>query len=202
MPAQIDALAAVYARSLFELAEKAGGQAKISEVAQELEEICELLRSDRKIREFFNSPILDREARTQSIRRIFSNRITDLTLRFLLVLNTKGRLKHLESITAAFDRFVQEAYGRVEVDVYTVAPLAQDQMSSRRERIRSAIGREPVLHPYTDVTMLGGLKLRIGDQLIDGSVANKLRRMKRDILTDGSTRLRERLDRIIQEGGR
>jgi F-type H+-transporting ATPase subunit delta len=202
MPAQIDALAAVYARSLFELAEKAGGQAKISEVAQELEEICELLRSDRKIREFFNSPILDREARTQSIRRIFSNRITDLTLRFLLVLNTKGRLKHLESITAAFDRFVQEAYGRVEVDVYTVAPLAQDQMSSLRERIRSAIGREPVLHPYTDVTMLGGLKLRIGDQLIDGSVANKLRRMKRDILTDGSTRLRERLDRIIQEGGR
>jgi F-type H+-transporting ATPase subunit delta len=202
MPTQIDALAAVYARSLFELAEKAGGQAKIMEVAEELEEICELLRRDRKVREFFSSPILDRQARGQSIRNVFSNRVTDLTLRFLLVLNAKGRLNHLESINAAFDRLEQEAFGRIEVDVYTAAPLATDQRESLMERIRAALGREPVLHLYTDPTMLGGLKLRIGDQLIDGSVASKLRRMKREILTDGSTRLRERMNNIIEEGGR
>ena len=199
---QIDALAAVYARSLFELAEKAGGQSKITEVAAELEEISELLRSDRKIREFFSSPILDREERSQSIRRIFTNRITDLTLRFLLVLNAKGRLNHLETIAGGFDRLVQEAFGRIEVDVYTAAPLSTDQRDSLAERIRTALGREPVLHPYTDPTMLGGLKLRIGDQLIDGSIASRLRRMKREILSDGPTRLRDRLNRIIEEGGR
>jgi len=195
------ALANVYARSLFELAQQAGGQEKISEVLGELEQICELLRSDREFREFFASPIIDKAARSESIRQIFSNRITDLTLRFLLVLNNKDRLNQLESVAAAFDHKVQEAYGRVEVDVYTAAPLGREQLESVRERIHKAIGRDPVLHPYAEPAMLGGLKLRIGDQLIDGSVANKLRRMKRDLLAS-SGKLRERMGRFIEEGGR
>jgi F-type H+-transporting ATPase subunit delta len=154
------------------------------------------------VREFFSSPIVDRDARAVSLRRIFSNRVTDITLRFLLVLNQKGRLNVLESIAGAYDRLVQEAFGRIEVDVITSAPLDRDQMQALHRRIHDALGREPVLHPYIDATMIGGLKLRIGDQLIDGSVASKLRRMKREILTDGSSRLREQLGRFIEEGGR
>lgn len=202
MPTQIDALANVYAKSLFQLAQQAGGPNKVNEVAGELDDICELLRGDRSIREFFASPILDREARSASIRRIFTNRITDLTLRFMLVLNDKGRLDRLESIASAFDRMVQEAFGRIEVDVFTAAPLPAEQLGQLRDSIHKALGRDPVLHPYTDASMLGGLKLRIGDQLIDGSVANKLRRMKRELLADGAAHLRERLDRIIEDGGR
>jgi F-type H+-transporting ATPase subunit delta len=202
MPTQIDALAGVYARSLFELAQKAGGQDKITEVLGELEQICELLRSDKSFREFFASPLMGQEARGQSIRGIFGNRVTDLTLRFLLVLNDKNRLGHLEQIFAAYDRLIQEAFGRVEVDVYTAAPLGSQQMEMLRDRIRQAISREPVLHPYTEPSMLGGLKLRIGDQLIDGSVAGKLRRMKRDLLSSGGAKLREKLNRFIQEGGK
>ena len=202
MPTQIDALANVYAKSLFQLAQQAGGPNKVNEVAGELDDICELLRGDRSIREFFASPILDREARSASIRRIFTNRITDLTLRFMLVLNDKGRLDRLESIASAFDRMVQEAFGRIEVDVFTAAPLPAEQLGQLRDSIHKALGRDPVLHPYTDASMLGGLKLRIGDQLIDGSVANKLRRMKRELLADGAAHLRERLDRNIEDGGR
>jgi F-type H+-transporting ATPase subunit delta len=72
-------------------------------------------------------------------------------------------------------------------------------IASLRDRIKSALGKEPVLHSYTDRSMLGGLKLRIGDQLIDGSVASKLRRMKRDIMTDGASRLREKFSRFIED---
>ena len=200
MPTQTNALAAVYARSLFELAEQAGGQDKITEVAGELEQIEELLRENREFREFFSSPIVDREKRSKSITRMFENRITDLTLRFLLVLNQKGRLKEFAAIAAAFDHLVQEAFGRVEVDVYTAAPVSREQLESLRKRIKDAIGREPVLHPYTDASMLGGLKLRIGDQLIDGSVASKLRRMKRELLSS-TGQLRDQLARFIEEGG-
>lgn len=200
MPTQRDALSTVYARSLFELARSAGGADKVTEIAGELEDISELLRRDRAIREFFSSPIIDRAARGASLKRIFASRITDLTLRFLLVLNNKGRLKRLAPIAEAFDALVQESFGRIEVDVYTPVPLEPSEANLLRERIRAALGREPVLHQYTDATMLGGLKLRIGDQLIDGSVANKLRRMKHEILTDGSSRLREGMSRFIEDG--
>ncbi len=198
---QTDALAQVYARSLYELAEEAGGSEKIIEVGAELAEICEIARAQRDFREFLASPIVGNDKRGEALGRIFSDQITDLTLRFLLVVNKKGRMGHLEAINSAFDQLFQKAYGRIEVDVYSAAPLDNEQLTSIGERVKEAIDREPVLHPYTDETMLGGLKLRIGDQLIDGSVATQLRIMKHRFMTSGAATIRDRFDRIIDEGG-
>ncbi len=64
-------------------------------------------------------------------------------------------------------------------------------------RIREALDREPVLYGYTEPEMLGGIKLRIGDQLIDASVATRLRRLREHVLSGGSNALRAQLDRLI-----
>jgi F-type H+-transporting ATPase subunit delta len=193
-----DALANVYARSLFDLAMEAGGQGKIEEVNDELEQIVELARERREFARFLASPIVDRDARAESIRRIFDGRITDLTLRFLLILNDKGRLDRLEAAASAFDVLVQEAFGRVEVDVYTASVIGEDARSFIRDRIRTALGREPVLHTYADPDMIGGIKLRIGDRLIDGSVETRLRRLRSNLLESGAE-LRAQVGRLIQD---
>ncbi|MCZ6836723.1 MAG: ATP synthase F1 subunit delta [Planctomycetota bacterium] len=195
-----DALAQIYARSLYELAEAAGGQEKIVEIEDELEQICELARADQVFREFLTSPIIDVKRRAEAMHRIFNDRITDLALRFLLVLNAKGRAGHLESISTGYSQLVQAAQGRVEVDLYTPGPLGDEQVQSIKQRIQQAIGKEPVLHRFTDPDMLGGLKLRIGDQLIDGSVATRIRRMRQNLMSSGSTDLRESFDRIVDGG--
>ncbi len=200
MSIQTDALANVYAKSLFELAEQAGGTDKIVEVGTELEQIAEIARSDHSFRELLASPLVDRASRGESLGKIFSNRVTDLTLRFLLVLNEKNRLDRFDSIAVAYDRMVQAAFGRVEVDIFTPAPLGEEQQEVIRTRIRASLSKEPVLHPYTEPAMLGGIKLRIGDQLIDGSVANRLRRLKNGLMTRGSTAVRGRIQNIIEDG--
>lgn len=199
MSSQADALAQVYARSLFQLAEEAGGRDKIAEVGQELEQVCELARGDRAFREFLASPVIDQARRSTSLRTMFNGRVTDLTLRFLLVLNDKGRLGHLEAINTAYDQLVQEEFGRVEVDVFTPAPLGGEAMSMIASRIQSTLGREPVLHQYSDPTMLGGIRLRIGDQLIDGSVSSRLRRLRQELLTAGGLAIRDATSRIIRD---
>jgi len=93
---------------------------------------------------------------------------------------------------------VQEQFGRIEVDVFTAAPLGRDQLGGLQKSIQTALGKEPVLHPYTEPAMIGGVKLRIGDQLIDGSVATRLRRMKRD-LQQSTGRLRDQSSRFIAD---
>ena len=196
---QTDALAQVYARSLHDLASQAGGREKIVEIGNELEQVCELARGDRWFREFLASPIIDTGKRSSALRRVFHDRVTDLTLRFLLVLNAKGRLGHLEAINTAFDQLVQDAFGRIEVDVITAAAMDDASLDRVRDRIRTALGKEPVLHRYVDASMLGGIKLRIGDQLIDGSVARALQRMRHDMLTKGSADVRERFHDIIDD---
>lgn len=107
MTIHTDALAQRYATSLYELADEAGGQEKLAEIADELEQVCELARADHAFSQFLASPVIDREKRNTSLRHIFANRVTDLTLRFLLVLNDKGRLAHLEQINSAFDQMIQ-----------------------------------------------------------------------------------------------
>jgi len=192
-----DALAKVYAKSLFELAMDAGGSDKLVEIADELEQICELAREDKKINLFFSSPVVDVTARGKTLSAIFTNSITDLTLRFLLVLNNKGRLDRLESIETAFDQLVQEEFGRVEVDVITPVAIDTDSLATIKEKIHAALGKEPVIHPYVDAGLLGGIKLRIGDQLIDGSLQTRLRNLGEELKNNGGAAVRERYEAFM-----
>ena len=197
MRVNADALAKVYAKSLFELAMDAGGSDKLVEIADELEQICELAREDKKINLFFSSPVVDVTARGKTLSAIFTNRITDLTLRFLLVLNNKGRLDRLESIETAFDQLLQEAFGRVEVDVITPVAVDAESLTAIKQKIETVLGKEPVLHPYVDEHLLGGIKLRIGDQLIDGSLQTRLRKLGEELKNNGGAAVRERFEAFM-----
>ncbi len=200
MATRTDAVSRTYARSLYELAEGAGAD-KVKEIAEELADIVELTRSDRTFGEFLQSPIVDAEKRRASLQAIFGDRVTDMTLRFLLVLNDKGRLAQLESIVAAYDALVDEAHGRVEVDLWTAAPMGEEQLQAVTDRIREALGKEPVVHASTDESMMGGIKLRIGDQLVDGSLATRLRRLRQELLTEGGSAIRGRYAEMLEGAG-
>jgi F-type H+-transporting ATPase subunit delta len=194
-----DAAARIYARSLFDLAQHKGGQTTIEESLGELEDILDLARSDAKFGEFLSSPSIPAAKRSGVIEKIFKGRVSDLTFRFLQVLNSKGRIAYLPSIAAAFDQQTQERFGRIEVDVITAEPLPGDQVRQLRDRLAKVMGKEVILHPYTEAGMIGGVKFRIGDQLVDASVATQLRKMKDKLDTDGGAEVRARISRIIDE---
>ena len=186
MPTQIDQVASVYARSLFELARELGGDAGVASMGAELREVCGIVRADKRALELFRSPIVDPAKRAASLKRTFGGRVTDTLLNFMLVLNRKGRLAELLAIEDAYDALEQEAFGRVEVDVFTASGSVDDATrSALAADLKKGLGKEPVMHFYADPAMIGGLKLRIGDRLIDGSVAAQLRRMRSALLDRG-----------------
>jgi F-type H+-transporting ATPase subunit delta len=88
--------------------------------------------------------------------------------------------------------------GRIEVDIFTPTEIDADFINSIKAKVQRMLGKEPVIHPYVDATMLGGIKLRIGDQLIDGSVQTKLRRLSESIQRGGSVAIRERFETYIE----
>ena len=196
----VDAVARVYAQSLMELADAAGGDDKIVETGGELGTIAEIIRDDAEFAEFLRSPIVDTEKRAEALRRIFEGRVSDLVLRFMLVLNGKSRLGEFTAMNAAYDQLVNERMGRVEVDVMTVdGSLAPDQLTLLGEKVKAKLGQEPVFHQYADESLIGGLVLRVGDQLIDGSVRGQLRRMREELLASGSTRVRAGADDFLAD---
>ena len=113
------------------------------------------------------------------------------------------RLGHVESIAEAYDALVQEAMGKVEVDVYTVSgpPLGDELEATISARVRESIGKEPILRTHADPSMIGGIKLRIGDQLIDGSIATRLRRMRTRLKERGGSAILEHSERFLSGDG-
>lgn len=198
---QPDAVARLYAASLFEVAEAKGGQSAIESIGAQLGEVVEMARADARFAEFLSSRILARNDRAESLRAILGGKADAMILNLLLVLNDKGRLGHLGVIARAYDEIVQERFGRVEVDVITAAPVDDDQMNALRQRLQARLGKEPVLHRYHDAAMIGGLKLRVGDQLFDASIETSLRRMRERLSSSGAATLKARTDRIIEDKG-
>lgn len=192
------ALAKTYARSLLELAQARGGRELIEKVLGELEDILEMARADARFSEFLASRVVTSSDRAASLRTMFESVVDPLTLNFLLVLNRKGRLGYIIPIVAALDQAVQAAFGRVEVDVFTATPLDSQGLTSVRERLQTTLKRDVVVHPYVDGSMIGGVKFRIGDQLVDASIQTRLRKLRDRLSNEGAGSIRERLDQMFE----
>ena len=77
--------------------------------------------------------------------------------------------------------------------MFTVDGKASDDViATVKARVRDAFAKDAVLHQYSDPNMIGGVKLRIGDQLIDGSVATQLRNMRETVASRGTGTIRSR----------
>jgi len=197
--ARPDALAKVYAKSLYQLADEHGGQTAVENTLGELEDILEISRSDPQFSEFLSSRVLKQKDRTKSLESIFAGKVSDLTLRFLMVLNEKHRLSHLIPIVEALDVMVQQKLGRVEVDLYTAQPIDSGEIASIKAQLNQALGKEAVLHPYTDPSMIGGVRLQIGDKLIDASLQTRLRKMRDQLADQGGSALRAAAERTFDD---
>jgi F-type H+-transporting ATPase subunit delta len=190
----IDEIASVYAQSLLEVCDRQGGIALAESCASELKDLAEIVRSDKRFAEFLKTPIVGASARRASLDRIVKGKVSDLVHRFVMVVAAHGRTGRLADIADAFDGLLQARLGRVEVDMFTVGGEATpDVIATVKGGVKEAFGKDAVIHQYADPSMIGGVKLRIGDQLIDGSIATKLRDMRESVATRGSSAVRSRL---------
>lgn len=195
-----DALSEVYATSLFEVCQKDGGDTAVQETLDELTAILSMAREDAAFNEFLASQVLSARDRAKSLRSVFEGKISNRTLTFLLVLNDKDRLARLPSLVQAFHEKAQEAFGRLEVDVHTAGPISSADLSTIRDRLAAALNKEVVAHHRNDPAMIGGLKLRFGDRLVDGSIATRLRRFRDQLGEDGAARIRAQVGDMIDAG--
>jgi F-type H+-transporting ATPase subunit delta len=197
--AKPDALANVYAKSLYSEAFAAGGRERVEAVQGQLEDLLEMTRSDKALNEFLASRVIPTAEREAALKKILGGRIDELLLRFLLVVNRKERLGHIVPIAAAYDQVVQQQFGRVEVDVVTATAIDANHLVTVKSRLGEALGKEVIVHSYTDPTMIGGVKFRIGDQLIDASVQTTLRKIRDQLSTQGDAVVRGKINRIIED---
>lgn len=194
-----DAVDKVYAQSLFEVVEAKGGREALESVAAELDELVELGRGEPRLREFMGSRIISGDRREKSLRVIFEGRVSEYVLNVMLLLNKKDRSERFFRMARAFDEMLQEKFGRVEVDVYTRFALESEQLEGVRDAVQKALQREPVVYTYRDNAMIGGIKIRVGDMLLDASIDTRLRKMRERLKVEGAAEIRARFDSAVED---
>lgn len=171
-----------YAETLLTLAERNGGLPVAEEYLAALEEVAALMEREPRIRSFVLTPRVDGETRKRALRAALGGRVPELFLRFLLVVVDKRRQSLIPQIAVAFRETVDRLMGRVRVDV-TVAQLPD---AAEQALIRGTLERKlgiAVLPRFTvDPELIGGVVVRLGDQVMDGSVRRGMQEMRRNML--------------------
>ena len=186
---QTNQVGRVYADALVELAQK---HDQLDEVADECGQLDTLLRDQPQLATLLANPAITSGQRVELVERVFQGKVSDTLFKFLSVMARKGRLNQLPAVFASVRAQVADIRGEVEVDAWTAREMDDDLRNSVRDRVAAALGGKTVtLKEHVDPSLLGGLKLRVGDRLLDGTAATRLRLLRRDLVAAGSTAARE-----------
>ncbi len=138
------------------------------------------------------SGTVSRDQKLQLIDRIVAGRASERFTSFLRVLARHDRLDLLRLILAQCEMEAEKRSGRKRVQVISAQPLSEGDLNKIRERLAAALAIQPVLEAAVDPDMLGGLRIRVGDTVYDGSLRARLTQLR--------LRVRERSLHEIQSG--
>lgn len=178
------AFARTYSRALLVLAEE---KKESERVLEELRLIVALLDKDPMFDTYFSSPTVDAKVRERTIDTLFRNRLTDLVVDTLQVMNRKGRSSLVRALAQTFHEDYEEACGIVEVFVWSAVALGDEDRRKASAMAEGYTKKKVVLVERVDPSMLGGLIIQIGDRKFDMSVRSHLRKIG-DALIDRASR--------------
>lgn len=172
-----DSIARVYASALLEIGERTGTLPRIVDDIHLLRGID----SNPEAREFIRSPRVDRRKKKEFLRNVFEGKLDRPVLGLLLVLVEKRRETIFDNVADWFDRFRDLREGRIHVHVTAARALDGDQRDELVSRLASATGRQVQLHEKLDPGVIGGLVVKIGDRVLDGTLRRRLNRLRREL---------------------
>jgi F-type H+-transporting ATPase subunit delta len=120
------------------------------------------------------SPRVSQVEKESLIDRVFRGKIHPKLLNFLKVLCRRGRVGWLRGIQVSANAIRDEQLGRIRVVVTSAYALTDDQQKSIAAKLGQTLGKEVVLDEKIDPSLLGGILIRVGDQVFDGSVLGKM----------------------------
>ncbi len=168
----------VYSQALLELASEDESYAVINE---ELSILVDIFARNKELYEILSSPAITDEEKKELLSELFEGKITRSTYGLLYVLVDNGRVKYLPSIAKSFRKGYFAIKGIVEATVTTVKPLDIEQREKLIAKLSSMYEAEVVLREKIDESIIGGMTVKCGDSMLDGSVKSKLEAMKRQV---------------------
>lgn len=169
----------MYARALFEAADEAD---RVDAVASDLAAIAGAMDEVPELRAFLRNPQIDPAGKAEVLEQL-TREADELVGNFVRLVAEKGRAGELPEISAELDALVAQAQNRLTVELTTAHELSNAEAKSIVQQIEQASGRTVEATRSVDPSLIGGIVLRIGSHLADGSVRGRLERLRHELAT-------------------
>ncbi len=177
-----DTVGRVYAEALLELAKEQGS---VDALADEVRQLLPIIAPGGELHRLLTNPAISDDERGAIITAVFEGKVSGLLYNLLRLLGDKRRLGSLPEVAAGYLLAVADERGQVDVQAYVATELDAGAVKQVADQIGAALSKTVTLTQKVDPSLIGGLKIKVGDRLIDASVASQLRNMKNKMVAAG-----------------
>lgn len=183
----------VYAKALVGFGVEAGS---VDQLVDELSAVVEVLGELPQLTAALESPRISLDAKVKLLDSAFAKQVSGDVLNFLKVVAAKNRFDCLGAMGGSARRMQDEMAGRVQATLTTAAEVDESVCQKVAARLTEVLGKQVTLSSAVDPSIIGGMVVRVGDTVYDGSVANELQQVRSNAVKRAVDAIREHLDRF------
>ena len=167
-----------YARALFQIAED---RDRVRRFSEDLALIRQLMEQ-KELSQFFLHPRARRGDKKEKVDKFLAPLIDRTVRNLICLLIDRGRERILPDLQEEFDLIADEAAGVARAELETVCDLSDDELARIRPRLEKITGKSLHIEQRLNPDILGGIRVRVGSTMIDGSVAAKLKSLREKLM--------------------
>ena len=160
-----------YAGAVFAVVEKSG---QLSEVSQHLNTLLTAYKSSPDLRLLLQSRRIPLENKSEILKVVLKDVLSEFGFELLFQLLNDGRIQILEEIIKRVQFLIDSKSGAMKVTVFTTTPLNDNELDDLALEIEKKLEKKIEMEAVVDPDIMGGVKFRIGNTIIDGSIATRL----------------------------
>lgn len=168
-----------YAAAFFNLAQESG---QLGEMENQLQIVVDALAANRELKKIFFHKMIQSKDKKEVVKAVFEGRVMPATLNFLYVLIDKQRENYLDLVFQQYVLLANQARNIMDAGVVSAIELAPADIKELQERLTAITGKNVRLKTQVDPKIIGGLVVRVGDRVIDGSVTKRLQMLKSNMI--------------------
>ncbi len=167
-----------YAQALYKVAVK---ENDINQISTRLHSIQSILKSVPALSQLLSTRRVQIKDKIIILKNILEDKISDIEMDLMVLLIENGHIMLFGEVIKHFDYLLDKDSEVIKVQIISSVKLSDDEVHQISTKIENKFQKKVDVNAETDASIIGGIKLRVGNTLIDGSVYNRLQKM-RDIL--------------------
>lgn len=176
---RLEAATRRYGHALFEIARS---ENKVDIFLQELGEVSNILNNSAELKEFLRHPNIPFGDKKKVIKQVFKDKIDPEITRLVSILLEHDRVEQIRTVYYDYKYLVYKERGMKIAYATTAVKMTNEEIETIRKKLSYKYNKEIEVQNIVDPDVIGGVYLRLGDRVIDGTIRGKLKDMKKMLL--------------------